>query len=118
MTFVSRKGWFVATKQLDIAQKLPFFFFSVISSSFCSVFAQKLQNTIKRRIRPFFSNKSVNLALKVYKTHGKHTANLFVTRNGILNQQNLYLIPPTTIALLLQYSDSRIVHRDGFSSRK
>ena len=34
---------------------------------------------------------------------------------GILNQQNLYLIPPTTVALLLQYSGSRIVHRDGFS---
>ena len=35
---------------------------------------------------------------------------------GILNQQNLYLIPPTTTALLLQYSGSRIVHSDEFSS--
>ena len=62
--------WFVATKQLDIAQQLPFCFLIVISSSLCSVFVQKLQNTIKRRIRPFFSDNSVNLALKVYKTHG------------------------------------------------
>ena len=37
---------------------------------------------------------------------------------GILNQQNLYLIPPTTLALLLLYSGSRIVHKDGFSSCK
>ena len=36
-------------------------------------------------------------------------------RKGILNQQNLYLIPPTVVALLLQYSGSRIIHRDGFS---
>ena len=37
---------------------------------------------------------------------------------GILNEQNLYLIPPTVVALLLQYSGSRIIHRDGFSSCK
>ena len=35
-----------------------------------------------------------------------------------MNQQNLYLIPPTVVALLLQYSGSRIVHRDEFSSCK
>ena len=33
-------------------------------------------------------------------------------------QQNLYLIPPTSIALLLQYSGSKVEHRDGFSSHK
>ena len=32
-----------------------------------------------------------------------------------MNQQNLYLIPPTAVAFLLQYSGSRIVHKDGFS---
>ena len=37
---------------------------------------------------------------------------------GIVNQQNLYLFPPTAVALLLQYSGSRVEHRDGFSSRK
>ena len=37
---------------------------------------------------------------------------------GILNQQNLYLIPSTAIALLLQYSGSRIIQNDGFSSYK
>ena len=36
---------------------------------------------------------------------------------GILNQQNLYLIPPTIVALLLQYRGFRIVHMDGFSCR-
>ena len=36
----------------------------------------------------------------------------------IPNQQNLYLIPPTSVAWLLQYSGSRVEHRDGFSSRK
>ena len=36
----------------------------------------------------------------------------------IRNQQNLYLIPPTSVAWLLQYSGSRVEHRDGFSSRK
>ena len=35
---------------------------------------------------------------------------------GILNQQNLYLIPPPVVALLLQYSGSRVVHKDEFSS--
>ena len=37
---------------------------------------------------------------------------------GIMNQQNLYLIPSTVVAFLLQYSGSRIVHCVGFSSRK
>ena len=35
-----------------------------------------------------------------------------------LNQQYLYLIPPTAVARLLQYSDSRVEHKDGFSSHK
>ena len=39
-------------------------------------------------------------------------------RRGILNQQNLYLIPPPVVSLLLQYNGSRMVHKDGFSSWK
>ena len=35
-----------------------------------------------------------------------------------MNQQNLYLFPPTVVALLLQYSGSRVEHKDGFSSHK
>ena len=35
-----------------------------------------------------------------------------------MNQQNLYIIPPTVVAWLLQYSGSRIVLSDGFSSHK
>ena len=35
-----------------------------------------------------------------------------------MNQQNLYLIPPTIVAWLLQYSGSRVEHKDGFSSHK
>ena len=35
------------------------------------------------------------------------------------NQQNLYpKIPPTTVAELLQYSGSRVEHKDEFSSYK
>ena len=37
----------------------------------------------------------------------------------IQNQQNLYpKFPPTTVVKLLQYSDSRVELRDGFSSYK
>ena len=74
--FIAMNVTVIETKQLDIAYQLPFCFFSAISSSLCSVLAQKLQNTIKRGIRPFFSNNSVNLALKVYKTCEKHTTNV------------------------------------------
>ena len=36
---------------------------------------------------------------------------------GVRNQQNLYTrIPTTGVAKLLQYSDSRVEHGDGFSS--
>ena len=36
---------------------------------------------------------------------------------GVRNQQNLYpRIPTTDVAKLLQYSDSRVEHGDGFSS--
>ena len=36
---------------------------------------------------------------------------------GVRNQQNLYpRIPTTDVAKLLQYSGSRVEHRDGFSS--
>ena len=35
---------------------------------------------------------------------------------GINNIYNL--IPPTVVAMLLQYSGSRFEHRDGFSSHK
>ena len=35
---------------------------------------------------------------------------------GCQNQQNLYLIPPTGVVKLLQYSGSRVELRDGFSS--
>ena len=36
---------------------------------------------------------------------------------GVRNQQNLYpRIPTTDVAKLLQYSDSRVEHRDGLSS--
>ena len=36
---------------------------------------------------------------------------------GVWNQQNLYpRIPTTDVAKLLQYSGSRVEHRDGFSS--
>ena len=35
---------------------------------------------------------------------------------GVRNQQNLYpRIPTTDVAKLLQYSGSRVEHRDGFS---
>ena len=35
---------------------------------------------------------------------------------GVWNQQNLYpRIPTTDVAKLLQYSGSRVEHRDGFS---
>ena len=35
----------------------------------------------------------------------------------VRNQQNLYpRIPTTDVAKLLQYSGSRVEHRDGFSS--
>ena len=33
---------------------------------------------------------------------------------GIRNQQYLYLFPPIVVAWLLQYSGSRVEHRDGF----
>ena len=37
----------------------------------------------------------------------------------IRNQQYLYpKFPPTTVVKLLQYSGSRVEHRDGFSSYK
>ena len=36
---------------------------------------------------------------------------------GVRNQQKLYpKIPTTDVAMLLQYSGSRVEHRDGFSS--
>ena len=36
---------------------------------------------------------------------------------GVRNKQNLYpRIPTTDVAKLLQYSGSRVEHRDGFSS--
>ena len=36
---------------------------------------------------------------------------------GVRNQQNLYhRIPNTNVAKLLQYSESRVEHGDGFSS--
>ena len=31
---------------------------------------------------------------------------------------NIYILNPTTVAKLLQYSGSRVEHRDGFSSYK
>ena len=34
------------------------------------------------------------------------------------DQQYLYLFTPTAVAKLLQYSGSRVEHRDGFSSYK
>ena len=35
-----------------------------------------------------------------------------------MNKKNLYLIPPIVVALLLQYSGSRVEHMDGLSSHK
>ena len=53
-----------------------------------------------------------------FRHHPRQWRHLIRVPWGILNQKNLYLIPPTTVALLLQYSGSRVVHRDGFSSYK
>ena len=46
-------------------------------------------------------------------------SNLFIRlcQVGVRNQQNLYpRIPTTDVAKLLQYSGSRVEHRDGLSS--
>ena len=41
----------------------------------------------------------------------------FQIQVGVRNQQNLYpRIPTTDVAKLLQYSGSRVEHRDGFSA--
>ena len=99
--FVATKRWFVRAKKLDIAQQLPCFFFSTISSSLCSVFTKNLQNTLKRGIRPFFSDNIVNFELKLYKTREKHTENV----NKILTYQT----PPNLVFFLSSSKDIDVI---------
>ena len=40
------------------------------------------------------------------------------TECGSESTEFINLIPPTVVAWLLQYSGSRVEHRDGFSSHK
>ena len=73
--FVATNTTFVMTKQSTTAQQLHFSLIYAICPSLYLVFIQNLQNTIKLGIRSFFSDISVNLALKLYKTREKYTKN-------------------------------------------
>ena len=54
-----------------------------------------------------------------FRHHPRQQRHLICAARGVFwNQQNLYLIPPIAVAWLLQYSGSRVEHRDGFSSHK
>ena len=51
-----------------------------------------------------------------YKTYLKSF--IHAARGVFRNQKNLYLFPPTVVTWLIQYSSSRVEHRDEFSSHK
>ena len=56
-------------------------------------------------------------ALNMNVWNASVTALIHLGQVGVRNKQNLYpRIPTTDVAKLLQYSGSRVEHRDGFSS--
>ena len=59
-----------------------------------------------------------NSSLFALRHHPQQRRHLIHIRQGVRNQQNLYLFPPTSLAWLLQYSGFKVEHRDGVSLHK
>ena len=58
----------------------------------------------------------LSFALRHHPWQRRHL--IHVHGGGLKSTKFINLIPPTVVAWLLQYSGSRVEHRDGFSSHK
>ena len=91
--FVMMNSSYVATYRLQQSALCSFFDFL---PSIWLVFLLNMQNTSEWGIRAFLSDISVNLALKLYKTYGKHAINAIMIHTYQTPQNLAFFLSSST----------------------